>query len=123
VLRYPDSQKPAFRGGVLELTAWVYLAAVSIYVGAVVAYLIWKDGQRKVKRASPDDIDAAISAIRGRCVDMEDRIESYIKRDAVRSTRALKEKEGQLPLMENDSKMARMSALRARHSANRAMGA
>lgn len=80
---------------VVALAAVVWLSVVG-----VVAFSFWLRAAPK-RRKPVDELEAADSALRNRIVDLEDKFESYVKREAVRGMRARKdaaEMQPELPL-------------------------
>mgnify|MGYP001610452083 CR=1 FL=1 len=69
--------------------AYFFLSLVWLTVAGLVGlYLV----QRSPKRRKPvDELEAADAALRNRIVDLEDKFESYTKREAVRGMRARKD--------------------------------
>lgn len=66
----------------LAVVVWLSLVAV-------VLFTVWF---RAPKRRKPvDELEAADAALRNRLVDLEDKFESYVKREAVRGMRARKD--------------------------------
>lgn len=69
--------------------AWLFSAVVwlsLVALGVVVAL------SRAPRRRKPvDELEATDAALRNRLVDLEDKFESYVKREAVRSMRARRE--------------------------------
>jgi membrane protein implicated in regulation of membrane protease activity len=91
---------------VVALVAVVWLSLVA--VGA-----LWVV-QRSPKRRKPaDELEAADAALRGRIVELEDRFESHVKRDAVRSGRARVEDGGAQAALPFD-RATRLQAVRER---------
>ena len=76
--------------GVAILVAVVWLSIVALAALLLV--------QRSPKRRKPvDELEAADQALRGRLVDLEDRLEHFVKRQASRGRRE-EEPPAQLPL-------------------------
>lgn len=71
---------------------------------------------RSPKRRKPvDELEALIAALRNRIVDLEDKFEHHLKRDAVRIGRDKKDADAQAELpLSGDNRAARLAALQQR---------
>lgn len=93
----------------------VWLSAVTLAVAVVVT-------RAPKKRKSTDELEAAIAALRNRIIDLEDKLEHHIKREAVRIGRDKKDSAQTDLLAGSDPLSARreaLSALRTRVAAQR----
>jgi membrane protein implicated in regulation of membrane protease activity len=65
--------------------ALILLGVVWLTVAGLAALVIY---QRAPKRRKPaDELEAADAALRGRIIDLEDRLEHFVKREATRARR------------------------------------
>jgi hypothetical protein len=91
-------------------------------VGVAAVFLIVRQPRR---RKPIDELEATDAALRNRIVDLEDKFESYTKREAVRSMRARREgspDQQALPLNPIQDRAARLAELRTRLANKRAQG-
>jgi hypothetical protein len=87
-------------------------------VGLAIAYLF----VRSPKRRKPvDELEATDAALRNRIVDLEDKFEHHLKRDAVRSLRDRKEQAEEQESLPFD-KAARLSILRRKAAEQKQRG-
>jgi hypothetical protein len=82
--------------------------------------------RRPTKRKSQDELEAVLSALKHRIIDLEDQLEHHVKREAVRIGRDKRESaQGALPLsggLDTD-RPARLAALRSEHAKRLLSGA
>jgi hypothetical protein len=100
--------------------AYLFLAVVWLSVAAIVAVAVL---QRSPKRRKPvDELEAADAALRARLIDIEDKFEHYVKREAVRSMRTRQEAVPDQAALPGVDRVSRLTELRARLAAKRAQG-
>lgn len=89
--------------GLVLLASVVWLSVV-----AFAALLVWM--RRPTKRRTTDELESIIAALRARVIDLEDKHEHHIKRDAVRAMRDRRDETAQVS--PDAPKAARLAALR-----------
>lgn len=93
---------------IVGLVVWLSL------VGLAVALLVTRTPQ---KRRTPDEWEATVAALKNRVIDLEDKHESFVKRQAVRSGRQRAD-EVAVPSLPFD-RATRLAAVRQRAAALR----
>jgi len=104
------------------MTTSTLLFAVLVWVSLVGLAVAWM--KQPKRRKTSDELETGIAANRSRILDLEDRFEHFVKREAMRVSREKREPaQGSLPLSGDvgSDRGARLAALRAEH-AKRVLG-
>jgi hypothetical protein len=71
---------------------WSFAVLVYLSVVVIVGYFLWERRQPKPKAAkTPDELETLLAQYRLRLTDVEDKLEHFIKRNAVRIQRDAKD--------------------------------
>jgi len=109
------------------MTTSTLLFAVLVWVSLVGLAVAWM--KQPKRRKTSDELETGIAANRSRILDLEDRLEHFVKREAMRVSREKRDPtqgvlpQGVLPMPGDlgSDRGARLAALRAEH-AKRVMG-
>jgi hypothetical protein len=98
----------------------IVVSVVWLSLAALAAVVIV---QRSPKRRKPvDELEAADAALRARLLDLEDKFEHYVKREAVRNMRTRQESAPDQPPLPGVDRLSRLAELRAKLAAKRVQG-